>query len=68
MPPPPLFFFNSSKMLIAQVHENSKSFFSLEKKRLFYLDSAYTNLKKSLKVISKKIKMNQTIKDEQIKY
>jgi hypothetical protein len=40
----------------------------LGKKRIFYLDSAYTKLKKSIKVIARKIKKNQTIKNEQLKY
>jgi biotin carboxylase len=56
------FFFKPNKKRVLVISKY------LREKRIFYLDSAYTNLKKSIKVISNKIKMNQTIKNEQIKY
>ena len=58
-----IFFFfrpNQKKVLVISKY--------LEKKRLFYLDSSYTKLKKSINIISKKIKLNQTIINEQIKH
>jgi biotin carboxylase len=56
------FFFKPNKKRVFVISRYLKN------KRLFYLDSTYTKLKKSVKVIKKKIKINQTIKNEQLKY
>jgi biotin carboxylase len=56
------FFFKPNKKRVLVISRYLKD------KRIFYLDSAYTKLKKSIKIIKKKIKINQTIKNEQLRY
>jgi hypothetical protein len=56
------FFFKPNKKRVLVISRYLKD------KRIFYLDSAYTKLKKSIKIIKKKIKINKTIKNEQLRY